>query len=58
MTSSSFGRSEIPAPPSPAFRCRCIVDVAGNGCVVQSSARIPDRAPCSCGNYHGSTANF
>ena len=40
-----------------AYTCKCIVDIAGNGCFVQSATRVPDGTACACGSTHGSTAN-
>ena len=43
---------------APVYHCRCIVDIVGNGCDVQSSTHIPDKTGCICGKYQGSIVNF
>jgi hypothetical protein len=45
-------------PALPAYHCRCIVDVAGNGCDVVTPAAISDGIPCRCATTHGLTANY
>jgi hypothetical protein len=42
----------------PLYHCRCIFDIAGNGCDLQSPKAILDGLPCSCGKYRGTTANY
>lgn len=38
-----------------SFQSICYIDNAGNGCQILSFSPIPNRVPCSCGQYNGFT---